>query len=72
MTRLSTIVAALIAASAFAGCAASVRTPAPTTPSPRYELCNDPSFECVPAPASEHPVLIDTNATTPAHTPAMG
>lgn len=34
-------------------------------PAPRYELCNDPAFECAPATkSSEDAIRIDTNFAT--------
>lgn len=44
----------------LAACAArpvTMKAPATTT-SPRYELCRDPDFHCVPA---TRPVKVDTN-----------
>ena len=41
-------------------------------PTPRYELCSDPAFQCGPSPAVEDAIRIDTNFATTRRTPSVG
>ena len=44
------------------------------TATPRFELCNDPSFQCGPraTPAIENAIQIDTNFATSRRAPSVG
>jgi hypothetical protein len=46
---------------------------APTS-TPRFELCNDPSFQCGPraTPAIENAIEVDTNFATSRRAPSVG
>ncbi|MEO7095649.1 MAG: hypothetical protein ABI175_20495 [Polyangiales bacterium] len=60
------------------GACATPRTTGPATVvptmGPRFELCNDPSFQCGPnaTPAIENAIQLDTNFTTPLRAPRVG
>lgn len=43
-------------------------------PTPRFELCNDPSFQCGPraTPAIENAIEVDTNFATSRRAPSVG
>ncbi len=46
---------------------------ATVAPTPRYELCSDPAFECTPATKqAEDAIRIDTNLATARKTSALG
>ena len=54
----------------------SIVAPATTVPTstPRFELCNDPSFQCGPraTPAIENAIEVDTNFATSRRAPSVG
>ena len=71
-----TIVRLLVCTIALAAsaCATHVRAAQPTTAPAHYNLCSDPSFECVPATqpaAAERAIQVDTNLTAPASATAQ-
>lgn len=41
-------------------------------PTPRYELCNDPAFQCDGAVEVENAIQIDTNFATARPAPSVG
>jgi hypothetical protein len=55
-------------------CATAPRSVIVPTATPRFELCNDPSFQCGPnaTPAIEDAIQIDTNFATSRRTPSVG
>jgi hypothetical protein len=56
------------------GACATPRAMVVPAATPRFELCNDPSFECGPrvTPAIEDAIRIDTNFATSRHAPSVG
>ena len=55
-------------------CATPGKTTTVPTSTPRFELCNDPSFQCGPraTPAIENAIEVDTNFATSRRAPSVG